>query len=106
MMFLNELTNNEIYHEMIDETIENIKSGEKISLAFRDNWAFPLPAYEMIVTGEKTGRLADMMEQVSEYYQSLHRSSIMRLKSLIEPIVIMILAFMVGAIILGQLFLQ
>ena len=101
MQILNELTNNEIYHEMIDETIDNIKRGEKISLAFRDNWAFPLPAYEMIVTGEKTGKLADMMEQVSDYYQSLHRSSIMRLKSLIEPIVIMILAFMVGAIILA-----
>ena len=43
----------------------------------------------------------DMMEQVSDYYQSLHRSSIMRLKSLIEPIVIMILALMVGSIILA-----
>ena len=63
------------------------KKGEEISLAFKDHWAFPLPAYEMIVTGEKTGKLADMMEQVSSYYSSLHRSAIMRLKSLIEPII-------------------
>lgn len=101
MQILNELTNNEIYHDMIDETIENIKKGEEISLAFKDHWAFPLPAYEMIVTGEKTGKLADMMEQVSSYYSSLHRSAIMRLKSLIEPIIIVLLAFMVGSIILS-----
>ena len=101
MQILNELTNNEIYHDMIDETIENIKKGEEISLAFKDHCAFPLPAYEMIVTGEKTGKLADMMQQVSTYYSSLHRSAIMRLKSLIEPIIIVLLAFMVGAIILS-----
>ena len=101
MQILNELTNNEVYHDMINETIENIKKGEEISLAFKDHWAFPLPAYEMIVTGEKTGKLADMMEQVSDYYSSLHRSAIMRLKSLIEPIIIVLLAFMVGSIILS-----
>ena len=101
MQILKELTNNEIYHDMIDETIENIKKGEEISVAFKDHWAFPLPAYEMIVTGEKTGKLADMMEQVSDYYSSLHRSAIMRLKSLIEPIIIVVLAFMVGSIILS-----
>ena len=101
MQILNELTNNEIYHSMINETIENIKKGDEISIAFKDRWAFPLPAYEMIVTGEKTGKLADMMEQVSEYYSSLHRSAILRLKSLIEPIIIVILAFMVGSIILS-----
>ena len=101
MQILKELTNNEIYHEMIDETIENIKKGEEISIAFKDRWAFPLPAYEMIVTGEKTGKLADMMEQVSDYYSSLHRSSILRLKSLIEPLIIALLAVMVGAIILS-----
>ena len=101
MQILNELTNNEVYHEMINETIENIKKGEEISIAFKDHWAFPLPAYEMIVTGEKTGKLADMMEQVSVYYSSLHRSAILRLKSLIEPIIIVLLAFMVGSIILS-----
>ena len=101
MQILNELTNNEVYHDMINETIENIKKGEEISVAFKDHWAFPLPAYEMIVTGEKTGKLADMMEQVSEYYSSLHRSAILRLKSLIEPIIIVLLAFMVGSIILS-----
>lgn len=101
IQILNQLTNNEVYHEMINQTVENLKKGEIISLAFKDHWAFPIPAYEMIVTGEKTGKLADMMEQVSKYYQSLHKSSILRLKSLIEPIVIILLAVMVGSIILA-----
>ena len=45
MNILKELTNNEIYHDMINDTIENIKRGERISLAFKDHWAFPLAAY-------------------------------------------------------------
>ena len=34
---------------------------------------YNVPAYEMIVTGEKTGQLAEMMYKVSTYYQSLHK---------------------------------
>lgn len=101
MSILNQLTNNEVYHELIDKSIENLKKGEKISAAFRDQWAFPIPAYEMIVAGERTGKLADMMEQVGAYYRGLHKTSILRLKSLIEPIVIVVLAILVGAIILA-----
>ena len=42
---------------MILDTVANLARGDKISAAFKDQWAFPIPAYEMIVTGEKTGQL-------------------------------------------------
>ena len=61
------ITNNEIYKMLILDTITNIAHGEKISLAFKDHWAFPMPAYEMLVTGEKTGQLPDMMGKVLRY---------------------------------------
>ena len=60
MDILNKVTNNEIYKMMILDAITNIAKGEKISIAFKDQWAFPIPAYEMIVTGEKTGQLPEM----------------------------------------------
>ena len=53
MDILNKVTNNEIYKMMILDAITSIAKGEKISTAFKDQWAFPIPAYEMIVTGEK-----------------------------------------------------
>ena len=42
-----------------------------------------------------------MMEKVSEHYQNLHKNAINQLKSLIEPVMIFFLAFIVGGIILS-----
>lgn len=101
MDILNKVTNNEIYKMMILDTVANLARGEKISTAFKNQWAFPIPAYEMIVTGEKTGQLAEMMTRVSTYYQSLHRNTVSRIKSLLEPILIVFLTFSVGIILLA-----
>ena len=101
MDILNRVTNNEIYKMMILDTVANLARGDKISSAFKDQWAFPVPAYEMIVTGEKTGQLAEMMSKVSAYYQSLHKNTVTRIKALVEPILIIFLTFTVGAVLLA-----
>lgn len=101
MEILNKLTNNEIYKMLILDTINNLAKGEKISLAFKDHWAFPIPAYEMITTGEMTGQLPEMMSKVSSYYQELHRNAVTRIKTFIEPVMILTLAAIVGVIVLS-----
>ncbi len=101
MTILNKVTNNEIYKGLIIKAINNIAKGGKISTAFKDHWAFPIPAYEMIVTGEKTGQLPEMMQKVAVYYQDLHRNAITRIKTFIEPILILLLTGMVGVIVLA-----
>ena len=101
MEILNKITNNEIYKMLILDTITNLAHGEKISSAFKDHWAFPIPAYEMLVTGEKTGELPEMMKKVSEYYQDLHKESVTRIKTFMEPVLIIFLTAIVGAIILA-----
>ncbi len=101
MEILNKITNNEIYKNMILDTISNLAKGEKISLAFNNQWAFPIPAYEMIVTGERTGQLPEMMSKVSSYYQEQHRNAVTRVKAFIEPALIIFLTIGVGFIILS-----
>ncbi len=101
MEVLNSITENEIYKMIILETVNNLAKGEKISEAFKNHWAFPEPAYEMLVTGEKTGQLPEMMEKVSNYYQELHRNSVTRLKTVIEPALIIFLTAVVGVIVLS-----
>lgn len=63
MDILSRITNNEIYKSILYKTIQNIIKGDKISDAFKDHWAIPDVAYYMIVTGESTGELADMMQR-------------------------------------------
>jgi len=100
MEIMNKITNNEIFKSIIMDTIENIAKGDKISSSF-NHWAFPVPAYEMIVTGEKTGQLPEMMERVGMYYQELHRNEVARIKTFLEPILIIFLTVMVGIIVLA-----
>ena len=101
MDILSRITNNEVYRAILYRTINNIIKGEKISEAFKDHWAIPDVAYYMIVTGESTGDLANMMQKVSDYYQLLHKNIINNLKSFIEPIMISLLALIVGLIIIA-----
>ncbi|MDD2238699.1 MAG: type II secretion system F family protein [Bacilli bacterium] len=98
---LTNITTNEIYKEIMINTIDNIAKGEKISQAFKNHWAVPDVAYYMIVTGESTGELADMMSKVADYYQTSHKSIINSMKSFIEPAMIIFLAVVVGGIVMA-----
>lgn len=101
MEILGQITNNEIYKILIDDAIKNLSDGNGVSVAFRNKWAFPTTAYEMLVTGERTGRMGPMMENVAHYYENEQKNLISRLKSLIEPVMIILLAGIVGVIVLS-----
>ena len=101
MDVLLKVSDNEVYKEIIENTVRNLNAGGKISDSFKDHWAIPLVAYEMIVTGENTGQLGTMMEKVYVYYDNLHTNAIGQIKSLMEPILIVFLAGSVGLILLS-----
>lgn len=101
MEILSRVTQNEIYRTLIFNTVTNLAKGERLSAEFDGHWAFPIPAYEMIVTGERTGQLPEMMSKVSAYYQELHQNSVTRIKTFIEPVLIVFLTGMVGVIVLS-----
>ena len=101
MEILAKITNNEVYKELINRTIINLNKGANISDSFKGSWAFPVAAYGMIVTGESTGQLGLMMEKVANYYQTLHKNIVKQLQSLLEPMMIVFLAIIVGIILLS-----
>ena len=101
MEILGKITDNEIYKLLIRDAVINLSNGNSVSLAFKDHWAFPVIAYEMLVTGERTGRLGSMMTQVSDYYNTEQKNLITQLKSLIEPVMIIFLAVVVGIVLLA-----
>ena len=101
MAILSKITKNEVYKRLINRTLINLNKGIPVSEAFKGSWAFPVAAYEMIVTGENTGQLGVMMDKVADYYQVLHKNLIKQMQSLLEPIMIGFLAFIVGTILLA-----
>ena len=101
MAILGKITENEIYKGIINSAITNLSKGNGVSIAFKGHWAFPETAYEMLVTGEKTGKLGEMLQHVTDYYQEEQTNLVTRLKSLIEPIMIILLAVIVGVVLLA-----
>lgn len=101
MEILRKITNNEIYKIIINKAINNLADGNGLAVAFKGQWAFPDIAYEMLLTGEKTGRMGTMMENVTRYYENEQKNLVTQLKSLVEPLMIVMLAGIVGVIVLS-----
>ncbi len=98
---LGKITNNEIYKAIMYKTINNLLKGEKMSESFKDHWAVPEVAYYMIVTGESTGELSNMLDKVGDYYQKMQRNMVNQIKTFIEPVMIVFLAIIVGFILIA-----
>ncbi len=103
MEILGKITNNEVYKMLIRDAVTNLSNGNGVSIAFKGQWAFPDIAYQMLLTGERTGRMGPMMQSVCEYYESEQKTLTAQLKSLIEPLMIVFLAVMVGIVLLGTM---
>ena len=101
MTILSTVSSNEVFKDIINESLEFLSKGAKISDAFEDKWAFPVVAYEMLVTGENTGRLPMMMSYVAYYYQDLHANLVKRINTFIEPLLIIFIAVIVGIVVIS-----
>ena len=100
---LSKITSNEVYKDIMMRTINNLIKGNKMSETFADHWAVPEIAYFMIVTGESTGELAEMLDKVADYYQKEERNTVGQIKTFIEPVMIVSLALVVGFILIAIL---
>ena len=100
---LAKITRNEIYKDLMLRTINNLIKGNKMSDTFLNHWAIPDIAKYMIVTGESTGELANMLDKVADYYQKEERTTVGAIKTFIEPVLIVGLAVVVGFILVSIL---
>ncbi len=97
------ITENELYKQLMNDTINNLIKGNKMSESFKDNWIIPDIAYFMIVTGESTGELAEMLDRVADYYRKEQKNAVAGIKTFVEPALIVFLAVAVGFILIAVL---
>lgn len=100
---LAKITSNEIYRELELRTIQNLIKGNKMSETFKNHWAIPDVAYFMIVTGESTGELAEMLDKVADFYTKQQKNTVGMIKTFVEPAMILFLAIVVGFILVAIL---
>ena len=82
---------------------QGVKRGEGIAGPIRRAAVFPPLAAHLLMVGEETGRLDQMFSRMAEIYESDTRAAIKRFTSVFEPVVILVMGVMVGALILSML---
>jgi type IV pilus assembly protein PilC len=90
---------NEIYAQAIRDSRKSLEKGNSLTEPMKKHWAFPPLIVQMISIGEKTGSLDEMLGKVADFYEKEVDTSTDQLKSLIEPLMIVILAGLVGTIV-------
>jgi general secretion pathway protein F len=80
-----------------------VKEGDRISAALADVNILPSLGMQMIVVGEESGRLEDMLMQVAESYEKSVRESVKRLTALLEPVMILFMGLVVGFVVISML---
>ncbi len=92
---------NAVIAEAIERARENVRQGEGLAEPLGESPEFPPMVVKMIGIGERSGALETLLEKISEFYDDQVSASVKALTSLIEPIMIGIMGFLVGTIVLS-----
>lgn len=95
------MQNNKIIREGLLDAKTQVAKGLPLSKPIRDMGLFPPMLPQMIKIGEETGNIEDMMDKVAEYYEMEVEDATDALTSAMEPMVIVLMAVVVGGIVLA-----
>ena len=94
-----ETAGNVVISEAISKVHESVKEGESIVQPLRASKVFPSMVISMVDVGEETGQLPEMLLKIADVYDDEVDNAVTALTSVLEPIMIVFLALVVGAIV-------
>jgi general secretion pathway protein F len=94
---------NRLMSGALTSVAQGVKRGEGIAAPLRRAGVFPPLAAHLLMVGEETGRLDHMFSRMADIYENDTRASIKRFTAVFEPIVILVMGLLVGALILSML---
>lgn len=92
---------NSIMADAVLEARARIREGDRIGDPLEASGLFPPMVVHMIGVGEESGSLDYMLQKIADFYEAEVESSLASLTAAIEPIMIVILGFMVGFIVIS-----
>lgn len=96
-----ETAGNMVIADAISKVHDSVKEGESIVQPLEASGVFPPMVISMIDVGEETGQLPEMLLKVAEVYDDEVDNAVSGLTSLLEPIMIVFLAVIVGTIVIA-----
>ncbi len=94
-----ETAGNVVISDAINKVHESVKEGESIVQPLQASGVFPSMVISMVDVGEETGQLPEMLLKIADVYDDEVDNAVTALTSVLEPIMIVFLALVVGAIV-------
>ncbi|MFA6815499.1 MAG: type II secretion system F family protein, partial [Lentisphaeria bacterium] len=101
LQIVRDTAGNEVVAKAIQSVHDAVKEGEGMTGPLEKSKVFPLMLCSMIEVGEETGSLPDMLNRVAGIYEEEVDRAVEGMTSLIEPMMIMFLAVVVGGIVVS-----
>jgi len=95
------VVNNAQFSFHLEAVYEKIRNGEPLSKSLRETGIFPRLVTQLTATGEKSGRVDDLLVKAAEFYEREIRITVDSISSIIEPLLIILLGCIVGGIIIS-----
>lgn len=93
---------NLVISNAIESARKEIQSGGMISIALQREKVFPILAIQMISIGEETGEIDKMLMKVADFYEDEVEQAVKALTSILEPLMMVGIACIVGSILLSM----
>ena len=84
------------YQNLIEQTIKAVEGGQSIATIFMDSPDIPAMITQMLIIGEQTGKLDEVLDRVSIFYAQEVERTLANLVTLLEPLIIILLGVAVG----------
>jgi general secretion pathway protein F len=97
------ILNNRKMAGALEAVAQGVKRGEGLAAPLRKTGQFPALAGHLLSVGEETGRLDQMFGRMADIYENETRAAVRRFTALFEPLLILVMGVIVGALILSML---
>lgn len=101
LTIVEKVSGNPVVGKVLLEAKRSLEKGSTLTAPLQASWIFPPLVTQMTLIGEQTGSLDYMLEKVAIFYEEEVDRTVDTLKSLIEPLMILFLAFIVGGIVMA-----
>ena len=98
-----DVVSNAVLEDAINDAIKRVQDGEKLAAALDKSGKFPVMVIHMLRTGEKTGKLEEMLTSIAEAYDEEVDYKISSVTKLIEPVMMIFMAGLVMLIVMSVL---
>jgi type IV pilus assembly protein PilC len=102
LTIVKETAGNVIISNAIGKVHESVKEGETITAPLEASGVFPPMVVSMVDVGEQTGAMPEMLLKIADNYDEEVDNAVSAMTSLLEPIMIVFLAVVVGSIVIAM----